>query len=187
MGKEREIQTIYRPYNAGRVRRGGSRGNVKAKRSGDALKHINAEHPPDKKYRNSGAGYVDDPVACGLRFAKIEHDGIVARRKARSGEAQALMHRHIFIGSAAREELVRYRKGFETEFCSNLLGPLQSLSSRPQDAYDPESDKPQRARLRSLYEASGVVQSTVRVKIKRDVSARAPAQLNRLPGVDVYS
>lgn len=43
------------------------------------LQHVDPQHPPHKEYRDDCAGNVNNPVAKCLRFAEIEHDGIVAR------------------------------------------------------------------------------------------------------------
>jgi hypothetical protein len=45
---------------------------------GGVLKHIDTQHPPDKKYRDDCPRDMNDPVADCFWFAKIKHDGIVA-------------------------------------------------------------------------------------------------------------
>jgi hypothetical protein len=45
----------------------------------EKLQHIDPEHPPDEKYRDDCTCDMDEPVGGSLRFAEIEHGGIVAR------------------------------------------------------------------------------------------------------------
>lgn len=44
----------------------------------EPLQDEHPKHPPDQEERDDGSGDVDDPVARGLRFPKIEHSAIVA-------------------------------------------------------------------------------------------------------------
>jgi hypothetical protein len=37
------------------------------------LQYVQAQHPPDKEYRDDGSGDVNYPVANCFRFSKIEH------------------------------------------------------------------------------------------------------------------
>lgn len=45
----------------------------------EELQHIDPKHPPDEEDCDDCSGDVNDPVDGCLRFAEIEHDGIVAR------------------------------------------------------------------------------------------------------------
>ena len=54
------------------------------RRAWRALQHIDSQHPPDEEYCNNCPCDVNDPVACCLRFAEVEHDGILARAQTRS-------------------------------------------------------------------------------------------------------
>jgi hypothetical protein len=42
------------------------------------LQDVHPEHPPDEEYCDDASGYVNDPVAGGFRFSKIEHSAMVA-------------------------------------------------------------------------------------------------------------
>ena len=42
--------------------------------------YVHPKHPPDQEYRDDGSRDVNDPVANGFRFSKIEHVAMVAGR-----------------------------------------------------------------------------------------------------------